>query len=157
MARHRTKIDEWEIYVPDVDDERHIYQEDPDQAITMEIRFLGKREIEYYQRIAEKAGKGPEQREKAKRAFKKMLDENVRNIKNLTINGGQPVSTGADLYESDEEDIKKSVAQALMDIGHLEAGLAKKLGTPSATSFSRQTSNADGDAQHATQESSQDS
>lgn len=158
MARHRMKIDEWELYVPNVDEgaERHLFQEKPDQAITMELRFLSKRERDYFQRIAQRAEKGPEERKKLFNEFRRMLDENVRNIKNLTVEGGIPVTTGVDLFESDEEDIKSDVAEALMSIGSLEAGLVKKLSSPSASSFSRQTSNAGGDAQDATQQSNQD-
>jgi hypothetical protein len=157
MARHRGKIEEWELYIPNVDDERYLFVENPDEAITMELKLMSKRERERFGMLAMKADKGPIERAKMSREFKKVFDEHVRNIKNLTINDGDPVTTGADLYESDEEDLKTDVTRALMQIGHLEAGLAKKLSSPSATSFSRQTRNADGGAQDAIRQSSQDS
>jgi len=157
MARHRTTIEEWELYVPDVGDERNIFLEHPEQAITMELKFLSKREREYFGRIAQKAEKGPEERRRAATELRRMLDEHARNITNVTIDDGTPVVTGGELYDSDEEDLKQDVANALMSVGHLEEGLVKKLSTPSATSFSRQTRNAGGAAQDATTESSQGS
>jgi hypothetical protein len=156
MARHRTTIEEWELYVPDVDEERQLFVEHPEQAITLEIKFLTKREREYFQRVAQRAAKGPEQRKRAEGELKRMLEDHVRDIKNVTIDDGAPVATGADLWESQEEDLKKDVAEALMSIGHLEAGLAKKLSTPSASLFSRQTKSAGGVAHAATPVSSQD-
>lgn len=151
MALNRTTIDEWEVYVPDIGDERQLFVVDPDQAVTMELRFMTKREREHFQRVAERAEKGPVERKRAEGELKKMLSEHVRNITNVTVNDGHPVVSGADLWECDEERLKADVARALMEIGFLEEGLAKKLSTPSASSFLRQTINAGGDAHSATE------
>lgn len=155
MARHRTSIDEWELYIPNVGDEQQMFADGNPEAITMELCFLSKREREHFQRVAAKAEKGPEQRKRAEKELRRMLEEHVRDIANVTIDGGTSVVTGSELYDSDEEDIKRDVAEALMSIGHLEEGLGKKLSTPSATSSSRQTSNTVGGAQDVTLQSSQ--
>jgi len=150
MARHRTTIEEWELYIPKVDDERELFASGDPEAITMEVKFLSKRRAEHYQRLARKMEKGPEHRKRWNTELRKMLVDHVRNITNVTVDDGAVVSNGGDLYDSKEEDLKTDVARALHEVGHLSEGLGKKLSTPSATSFSRQTNNADGGAQDAT-------
>lgn len=159
MARNRTAIDEWELYVPGVDEgaERELYQERPNEAVTMELKFLTTRERNHFARVAARAEKGLKQRNRYERELKRLLVEHVRNIRNVTVDDVDPVTTGTDLWDSNEDDIKTDVAHALMDIGHLDAGLGKKLSSPSASLSSRQTGNAGGVARTATQQSSEDS
>lgn len=154
MARERSAIELWELYVPKVDDERQIFVENESSALCMELRHLTKRERDHYSTIASRAGKSIESRQRAESAMQELFESHVRNVRNYKI-GEMQIQTGLDLYEHGEEDIKTDVTLALFDRGHLEDGLAKKLRSLSASCCSQQKSNAGGDVRPAIQQSAQ--
>jgi hypothetical protein len=122
-----TKIDEWELWVPPVDGERELYETDPDEAVTMELRFLTKEQRDYYQRAAERYKRNGRTHSADEKAARQLLDENVRNIKNYGEEGNL-VKTGAELFDFDgDNEIAVAVTTALFDRSSLEKGLAKKL------------------------------
>ena len=147
MARVFDPIDEWELYVPDVGDERKIYKDDPDDALTCEVRFLSKHELDRYNRIAERAKRsGPTKADTDH--VKALLSDNVRNVRNYSING-TPITDGSGIYEASllgDGDILLDVVSALVKRSSLEAGLAKKLRSPSGSPSSQAQRSDDGDA-----------
>ena len=46
MARHLSLVSEWELYIPDVGNERRLFEDSPNDALTMEVRLLSKHERE---------------------------------------------------------------------------------------------------------------
>ena len=152
MARDRVQIEEWERYVPDIDNERKLFEVSPNEALSAEVRHLSRSDREAYQRVFERgrsemAIKADKDRSTAE--LRRMLSENVRGIVNYRFNG-RDIITGADLFDCDEYDIVVDFTAAILNRGHLDRGLAKKLGSPSATSSPRPKSSAGGDAHSAT-------
>jgi hypothetical protein len=150
-----TKIDEWELWVPPVDGERELYETDPDEAVTMELRFLTKEQRDYYQRAAERYKRNGRTHSADEKAARQLLDENVRNIKNYGEEGNL-VKTGAELFDFDgDNEIAVAVTTALFDRSSLEKGLAKKLRSRSDSCASHRKESDRGDAQGAIRASAQ--
>lgn len=155
MARNFVKIDEWEIWIPDIVlneqnekyptavTERDLYRLDPNEALSMEIRHLSKAEVRALQDTANAfmlRGKMEKEDEKHARS---LLADNVRNIKNYTI-GEIRITDGTGLYDHGEGVLCNEASRALVSRSSLDAGLAKKLKSPSACKCSEDQS-ADGD------------
>jgi len=140
MAREFIKIDEWEDWVPDLDDERDLYRSDPDDALVMELRFMTKEQREHYQRTAEKFKRmGASVSGSDKRAMRQMIDENVRNVRNYVI-AGEPVTTGGGLFDVNGDVLLiVAVTEALTLRSSLDRGLAKKLRSGSGITSSPRT------------------
>jgi len=149
MARKFSKIDEWELWVPPLDDEREIYKEDPTQAVTMELRFLTKEQRDYYQRIAERTRRSGAVKSADVQAIRQMFADNVRNVTNYEP-AGEPVTDGADVFDADgDQPMINAVTEALLLRSSLEAGLAKKLRLRSGSCASRLNRKENGVAQDA--------
>jgi hypothetical protein len=151
VARNRIKLDEWELYIPNVDGQRESFEAGDGTAITVEIRHLTKRQREMYQRLVAQAAHRPEKRASVKTKMRDLIAENVRNVQNYVIEG-EPILTGAELFDADDdEDLVADITKALFSRGHLEGGLAKKLRPPRAGQSTDQTKSAGGGVVDATQ------
>lgn len=140
MARIYGKLDEWELWVPE--DERDLFEDDPDKALTMELRHLSRKELERYANEREKSLKRRSRKsnEDLARAF---VTENVRNVTNYVM-AGEPIRSGDDLFENGEPSLIAEVVQALTDRGKIDEGLGKNLNGLSDTP-SRDQSSKSGD------------
>jgi hypothetical protein len=147
MARIFESIEEWEVYVPGIDGgrERELLADDPDNALSMEIRFLSKSEKDAYARMARRVEKAKIPGRSEEEHIRRLFLEHVRNVRNYTFNG-VPVLDGEAIWNASDSDLCADVVMALMDRSSLDKGLRKKLLSPSATSTSRQRTNADGGA-----------
>jgi hypothetical protein len=150
MAREFSKLDEWSEWVPA--EERDEFESGDGTAMTMELRFLTKEQRDAYSRETERLTKRLGSNNKAvERTARKFLSDNVRNIKNFT-DAGAPITDGAQLLDVEGDDkLVAEITQALFDRSSLEAGLAKKLRSPSDSSRMPATSKEDGAAADATQ------
>lgn len=151
MAREFVKIEDWEEWVPPFDGERDLYVSEPGEAVSMELRFLTKEQREHYQRISQKHQKmGGTPTRSDRRAMRQMFEENVRDIRNYVVDGA-PVTTGAELYDVEGDSaMHVAVTAALFERSQLDAGLAKKLRSGSASLSSRRTTSDAGAAADAT-------
>lgn len=146
MGRNRVKLDEWETWV--VPEDRGLYQTQPDQALTMEIRHLSKRDVKKLSSLHDQASKHPSKKQHVEDALLGWFSENIRNVQNYVIDD-EPIVDGADLFNRGEYDIKQDATLALMLRGSLDEGLAKKLRPPSDLLSVPRQSNAGGGAQSA--------
>lgn len=126
MSREYLRIDEWERWVPDLDDERKIAKDDPDKALSMELRFLTREERKRWQRMSRKALTGDISDDEADKSMRELFGTHVRAVQGYVYDG-VPVTDGAELFDAAEEDLCQSVMVALMRRSSLEEGLAKKL------------------------------
>lgn len=138
MGRHISAIDEWETYIPDIENERDLFERSPEESITMEIRFLTKDERSGLNEALEKTQKARGvSRIDAEKKIIRILDSAVRNIKNYSIDDIE-IRTGEDLWgaadNAGEAPIMYDVILALISRASLDKGLAKKLAPPSVTS-----------------------
>lgn len=134
MGRKFSSIDEWETYVPNVDGEQALYADDPDAAFTVELRFLTARELKEYEKILRV--QHASQIDAAAREYaKKLFCDNVRNVRNYAPRG-EDLTTGEQLWEHGEPQVINDISKAMQDRSRLEAGLAKKLSSPSVSSSS---------------------
>ena len=131
MAREYLKIDEWEKWTPDVDNERELLKSNPDKALSMELRFMTLQERKDVQRYGASALRGLLDDDDYNKQMLSIFKRHVRNVKNYTYNG-KPVTTGEELFQAAEEDLVSSVVRALITRSELEAGLVKKYTTRSA-------------------------
>ena len=101
MARIFDPIDEWELYIPSVSGERDLFRDDPDNALTCEVRFLSKNELDRYTRIAQRAARmGPAKADEEH--VRSLLRDNVRNVRNYSMNG-KPITDGEGIYDEDDD------------------------------------------------------
>lgn len=152
MGISREAIDEWEEYVPDVEGQRELFFDDPDEAMTVEIRFLSRDDLKQYTRAIERANRGQPASKADTKLAEQMFSENVRNVRNLVI-ADVPIETGADLYASNEVELLRDISEALIVRSKIDNGLAKKLRRQCGSPSSRRQNKKDGDAPDATQQS----
>lgn len=154
MAINRESIDLWEEYVPDVEGERELFIDEPDKAVTVEIRLVSRDELQQYVRRAERMKKTGRVTDSDERSAKDLFARHVRNVKNVTIDG-KKITTGEELYDTNEMGLINDISSAFVVRSKLDAGLAKKLKRRSGSPSLRRQNNGDGDAQNATQQSTQ--
>jgi hypothetical protein len=158
MARILSKIDEWEVYIPNIGSERAGYQEDPENALTMEIRLLTKKERERFHHFLQQAtnDKNRSQQERAEREIITILDSAVRDVKNYVV-GDECITSGRRLWEVADEvgdlALIADVTSAICQLSALDAGLGKRLAPRSDGSISRRSSSAGGGAHIVTSQS----
>jgi len=154
VGRKFRTIDEWEIYVPGVDDGADRFDFDEEEAFTVELRFLSAREIKEYERILRKAKSQSEIAMVADEYARRMFVDNVRNVRNYAPRGVE-LTTAEEVWNDGEPDVINDITAAIRNRSRLEAGLVKKLRLESGTSCSPQSSSAGGDAPGATPPSTQ--
>ena len=133
MGRHYAQINEWEVYVPDVDNERELFEETPDEALTVEVKHLSRKQLNDVLAASERTTKRNGKASKAdEKLVEKMFRDNVRSVSNFTI-GNESIETGAQLYEQGDPDLIADISKALVDRASLDKGLAKNLQSGSAS------------------------
>lgn len=134
MARKFDAIDEWELYVPGIDNgaERQLFEDKPEEAFTVEIRHLSDREINQYERILYRVRNQGQVAEAAETFAKKLFCENVRNVKNYAPRG-TGLTTSEEVWAAGEKCVVDDIVEAIRQRSRLEDGLAKKLRSRSAT------------------------
>lgn len=153
MGRKFSVIEEWEVYVPDVDDGADRAEFDEAEAFTVEIRYLTARDVKQYERILRTAKTRSEMDRVAEEYARRMFCDNVRNVRNYAPRGVD-ITTSEEVWNEGEPCVINDITRAMRERSRLEAGLAKKLRSQSATSSSGRPSNDDGGARGATQASS---
>jgi hypothetical protein len=118
---------DWVDYIPDALDNRS----DPD-PIVCEIRPMSVRELRAMQSTygSRLAGKNAGKRMLA--LFTRLATERVRNIRNCHVWGD--ITTGAELAERGPPALFDDIVAAIVDLSHLQEGLAKKSSSPSDSS-----------------------
>lgn len=154
MGINRERIGEWEEYIPDVEGQRELFLDEPDEALTVEVRHLSRDDLKQYIRIAERAKKKGVISSADQKMAAQIFEENVRNVKNMVLSD-EPVLTGKDLYDSDEMELINDITGALCARGRLDEGLAKKSRRRSAFPSSGRQKKSDGDAPDVTRQSTQ--
>jgi hypothetical protein len=154
VARKFSAIDDWETFVPDIDDERELYEENPEEAFTCEVRYLTAREVKEYDRVFRKARHESQIANLAEQYAKKIFCENIRNVRNYAPEGVE-LKTSEEVYDHGEPHVINKISEAIKDRSRLEAGLAKKLSSGSDSSYSHPRSKGAGVAQDVTPQSTQ--
>ena len=149
MGRRFQQIEEWEIYVPGVDDDADRIDFEEDEAFTVELRFLSARQVKEYERILRKAKHKSEIPGLAEEYARRRFCDNVRNVRNYAPRGVD-LTTAEEVWQEGEPAVINDINAAMQDRSRLEAGLAKKLRSASATSSSPPPSSVDGGAHDAT-------
>lgn len=149
MAREYLRIDEWERWIPDLDNERKLH---PDKALSMELRFMTREERKRWQRMCRQTITGSISDEENDKAMRALFRSHVRAVRGYVYDGDE-VTTGEELFEAAEDDLCVAVVDALMCRSSLEAGLAKKLSPPSDSSCSELNPSEGGGAADVTQAS----
>lgn len=150
MGLNLTKLDEWSLWVPDIDDARRAYADGDDSVVMMELRFLTKAQRDQCQRMLSRMGKNGASSSADESSLRRIFEDNVRNVRNVH-EGDRAITTGGDLYDLDGMDaFLAMVFEALFHRASLEEGLAKKLRSPSASSLPVAKSSASGGAVVAT-------
>jgi hypothetical protein len=154
MARVFETIDEWELWIPPLGDEREIFEHDPDQAVTMEIRHLvTKEQRDHYNRIAERYKKTGAAGSAEIQSMRQMFADNVRNVKNYGT-ADHPITNGAEMFDFEGDNAMiDAVTLALLSRSRLDEGLAKKLKSGSGTSTEPRSPSEGGAARLATLQS----
>lgn len=140
MARIFEDIAEWETYVPDIDNERALFIDSPDEALTVEIRCLTAEERDAFIDSMQRAIDAESTKARGKtaphiarkhhdRMAKRLLSECVRNVRNYVMPArlGGAITTGAELAERGEDAVKGDIIEAVLSMSRLSEGLAKKL------------------------------
>jgi hypothetical protein len=126
VAIDRAEIGEWEEYVPNVEGQQELYIDEPDQAVTVEIKMLSKADRDKYERAMVRSKKRGGITDADTKLVQRMFENHVRNVRNYSV-GGRPITTGLALYETDDLDIINDLALAIAKRSYLEKGLTKKL------------------------------
>lgn len=132
MARKFDAIEEWETYVPLC--ERQCFAKTPNEAFTVEVRYLSARERRQLDTkiMVAAASDASDAHAVAERAAKGIFCSNVRNVRNYAPNG-TPIETAEAFFDQGEADMVNEVEAAMRNRQVLDGGLAKKLRPPSAS------------------------
>jgi len=141
MAINFDRFDEWERWIPSLSGERR--KPDADVA-SMEIRFMTRAERKRFQRLSVSAAMETMSEAEHDKALRGILDSHIRNIENLTSNG-TPITEGSVLLDVDDDTFVDEVVNAMVSRSTLEAGLAKKLLSPSGSKSLAPNHSTDGD------------
>lgn len=134
--RNYSRLDEWELYIPDIDNGREVFKTNPEEVITCEIKHLTRRELQTYLKASKHVANSNTITPQDERMVEQMFSECVRNVQNYTMNGEQ-ISDGKQLYDLGETDIIGDIAGAIVSRATLDAGLAKKLNGRCDSSYVR--------------------
>jgi len=149
MARRFNKISEWEVYVPDVGNERSVFAHTPEDAFTVEVRWLTARKAREFERLESPANDAQTVSEALQEAARQLFIQNVRGVKNYAPNGIE-LTTGEEVWEHGEPDVINDIAAAVRNRAYLDAGLGKVLGSRSSSSQTLQPGCVNGDVVGAT-------
>jgi hypothetical protein len=156
MAVRFTTIDQsmWERWVPDYRGERELFKARPDEAMSMEVRFMTLAERKRHERVAAQMFRGAISDDRGDEYMAELFGSHVRDVRNLIV-GDTPITTGdellAFLVANGESDLAYAITEALAKRSSLEAGLAKKLRCGSDSGSSVRSRSANGGARDATQ------
>ena len=119
MARNIKSPGEWVTYIPEAFGNR-----DDDDPVSMEIHWLSGNDFRKYRRQLVMRHQHGDLKANAEEINAKLMSDNVRNVKNYSING-EVIKDGADLFAKGEPDIVEEVLDTLSNISRLEKGLGK--------------------------------
>lgn len=126
MARKFSMIEEWETYVPGIEESLDRSEYDEEDAFSVELRFLTARELKEYERMLHSITHKSQIRKAAAEYARKMFCDNVRNVRNYAP-CGVDITTSDDLWNDGEPHVINDITAAMKDRSKLEEGLAKKL------------------------------
>ena len=116
------KLQDWVTYVPS-----WLGNREDDNPITVEIHPLTMRESSSYAEMivsTPRAGFRSQMKDNSVKVFRRQFIDNVRNIKNLSLNG-RPITSGEELWDSPFTDLITEIAEAMNSISTLTEGMVK--------------------------------
>lgn len=125
----RATKNKWYVYAPDVMVGETNNRDLPEsEQVTVEVHPLNNGESQHYQEMVKIKGR-PGKRDGFKlnsaEVRRKMFIDNVKNLKNLTLEG--KAMDVADLYDEGQPEIVNDIIGAIEDISKLEEGERKNL------------------------------
>ena len=144
MPRIVEQLDGWNVYVPDVDDNR--IDSDP---MTVEIQSMNTAEVKRWQRAWGPRLQGKNAIARARKMTEEIVSNRCRNVVGYTVDGVE-IETGEDLITHGESDVIEDCFNAVIKASHLSAGLKKNLASLS-DSYSAEIPPSDGTAEAASE------
>lgn len=145
MAINLEGIDQWEKWYPVSYGQRELAKTDREGAASVEIKFLSRKERKQLNRLTILASLDRVDHEESDKVLRGFFETHVRNVRNMT-SGNKPITTGEQLLDLEDDNLAAEITSALTDRSTLEAGLAKKLLSPSDSKSLGPKPSAGGDA-----------
>jgi len=121
MGRTVKRPEDWVRYTPEAFGNR-----DDDDPLTCEIHWLSGSEYRRYRRMIVLKQVHGETKTNIEQINKKILTENVRDIRGYEM-AGIAIRSGADLFDHGEPDLVDEILDAVTNVSRLEDGLGKQL------------------------------